>query len=76
MTTHAWMNYKKYAWGHNELRPVSKTSNGGPFGGAELGATIIDSLDTLYIMGLKEQYLEGREWVAQSFTLRNKVFGL
>lgn len=73
MATHAWTNYKKYAWGQNELRPLSKTGNGGVFGGAALGATIVDSLDTLYIMGLKEQYLEGREWVEHNFTLENKV---
>ena len=22
---HAWNNYKRYAWGHDELRPLSKT---------------------------------------------------
>lgn len=23
MTLHAWNGYKKYAWGHNELKPLS-----------------------------------------------------
>lgn len=73
MTVHAWENYKKYAWGKNELRPLSKIGNAGVFGSNDLGATIVDSLDTLYIMGLKEQYLEGRQWVADKFTLENKV---
>ncbi|KAL7183800.1 hypothetical protein ACSBR2_026051 [Camellia fascicularis] len=31
-----------------------------------LGATLIDSLDTLYIMGLDEQFQRAREWVANS----------
>ncbi|KAK6118710.1 hypothetical protein DH2020_047515 [Rehmannia glutinosa] len=60
---HAWSSYETYAWGHDELQPQSK--NGvDSFGG--LGATLIDALDTLYIMGLDEQFQKAREWVAQS----------
>ncbi|KAJ0865392.1 putative mannosyl-oligosaccharide 1,2-alpha-mannosidase [Helianthus annuus] len=60
---HAWTSYEKYAWGHDELQPQSK--NGvDSFGG--LGATLIDSLDTLYIMGLDEQFQRAKEWVANS----------
>lgn len=59
--SHAWASYEKYAWGQDELQPQSK--NGvNSFGG--LGATLIDSLDTLYIMGLDEQFQKAREWVA------------
>lgn len=58
---HAWTSYERYAWGLDELKPQSK--NGvNSFGG--LGATLIDSLDTLYIMGLDEQFQRAREWVA------------
>ncbi|KAM7259841.1 hypothetical protein ACFE04_015582 [Oxalis oulophora] len=60
---HAWTSYEKYAWGFDELQPQSK--NGiNSFGG--LGATLIDSLDTLYIMGLEEQFQRARDWVADS----------
>ncbi|KAJ8770480.1 hypothetical protein K2173_017971 [Erythroxylum novogranatense] len=60
---HAWSSYEKYAWGHDELQPQSK--NGvDSFGG--LGATLIDALDTLYIMGLEEQFQRAREWVANT----------
>ncbi|XP_031636865.1 mannosyl-oligosaccharide alpha-1,2-mannosidase IA-like, partial [Contarinia nasturtii] len=72
MTLHAWTNYKKFAWGHNELRPLTKSGHNGVFGASELGATIIDSLDTLYIMNLKQQYQEARKWVAEHFTLQGK----
>uniref|UniRef100_A0A803M9S1 alpha-1,2-Mannosidase n=1 Tax=Chenopodium quinoa TaxID=63459 RepID=A0A803M9S1_CHEQI len=58
---HAWTSYEKYAWGQDELQPQSK-SGVNSFGG--LGATLIDSLDTLYIMGLDEQFQRAREWVA------------
>ncbi|KAJ4962716.1 hypothetical protein NE237_022655 [Protea cynaroides] len=60
---HAWTSYEKYAWGQDELQP--QTMNGvNSFGG--LGATIVDSLDTLFIMGLKEEFQKAREWVANS----------
>lgn len=74
MTLHAWSNYKLYAWGHNELKPLSKLPyKGGVFGAYDLGATIVDGLDTLYIMGLNEEYKEGRNWIKQKFTLKNIV---
>ncbi|GMH03863.1 hypothetical protein Nepgr_005702 [Nepenthes gracilis] len=60
---HAWSSYEKYAWGQDELQPQSR-SGVNSFGG--LGATLIDSLDTLYIMGLDEQFQRAREWVATS----------
>jgi len=50
---HSWQAYHKYAWGHDELAPVSK-SHTEWFG---LGLTIVDSLDTMYIMGFKEGWL-------------------
>ncbi|XP_010276709.1 PREDICTED: mannosyl-oligosaccharide 1,2-alpha-mannosidase MNS1 [Nelumbo nucifera] len=60
---HAWTSYEKYAWGQDELQP--QTKNGvNSFGG--LGATLVDSLDTLFIMDLKEQFQKAREWVANS----------
>lgn len=49
----AWKGYKDYAWMHDELSPVS----GGyrdPFAG--WAATLVDSLDTLCIMGLEEDF--------------------
>ncbi|XP_038714010.1 mannosyl-oligosaccharide 1,2-alpha-mannosidase MNS1-like [Tripterygium wilfordii] len=60
---HAWSSYEKYAWGQDELQPQSR-SGVNSFGG--LGATLVDALDTLYIMGLKEQFQRAREWVANS----------
>ncbi|KAK0721523.1 glycosyl hydrolase family 47-domain-containing protein [Apiosordaria backusii] len=49
----AWTGYKIYAWTHDELRPVSKASKD-PFCG--WAATLVDSLDTLWIMGLKDEF--------------------
>ncbi|BFG00187.1 mannosyl-oligosaccharide alpha-1-2-mannosidase IA [Drosophila madeirensis] len=72
MMEHAWRNYKLYAWGKNELRPLSQRPHSGSiFGSYDLGATIVDGLDTLYIMGLENEYREGRDWIERKFTLDN-----
>ncbi|XP_011208463.3 mannosyl-oligosaccharide alpha-1,2-mannosidase IA isoform X1 [Bactrocera dorsalis] len=72
MMQHAWDNYKLYAWGKNELRPLSQRPHSGSiFGIYDLGATIVDGLDTLYLMGLEKEYQEGRDWIERKFSLDN-----
>ena len=42
MMLHAWDSYVKYAWGKNELRPVSMRGHSASiFGSASMGATIV-----------------------------------
>lgn len=71
MTLHAWNSYKKYAWGKNELKPLSRTFHQtGIFGsGSDLGATIVDSLDTLHIMGLHDEVKLATEWIKKNFNI-------
>ncbi|KAM9415759.1 mannosyl-oligosaccharide 1,2-alpha-mannosidase IA-like isoform 1-T1 [Salvelinus alpinus] len=69
MMKFAWDNYKLYAWGENELRPLSRNGNDGRTFGGLRGASIVDSLDTLYIMGLGEEYQEAKEWVENNLNL-------
>ncbi|XP_046392272.1 mannosyl-oligosaccharide alpha-1,2-mannosidase IA-like isoform X2 [Ischnura elegans] len=72
MMKHAWDNYVRYAWGKNELRPLSRRGHSASiFGSASLGATIVDGLDTLYIMGMEEEFNQGREWIANNLDLNN-----
>ncbi|CAG8559078.1 6786_t:CDS:1, partial [Acaulospora colombiana] len=59
---HAWRGYTKYAWGYDELRPVSNGSNNN-FNG--WGATIVDSLDTMWIMDLKDEFNKSRDFVSK-----------
>lgn len=66
---HAWEGYRQYAWGHDELRPVSKTYSEW-FG---LGLTIIDSLDTMLLMNLREEFQQARDWVANSLSFDKNV---
>jgi mannosyl-oligosaccharide alpha-1,2-mannosidase len=48
-----WTSYRQMAWMHDELRPISGEVND-HFGG--WAATLIDALDTLWIMGFKEEF--------------------
>lgn len=56
----SWQGYKDYAWGADELCPVSRKASNN-FNG--WGATIIDALDTLLIMDLPDEYNLAREHV-------------
>lgn len=50
---HSWEGYKQHAWLQDEVAPMSGDFKNG-FGG--WGATLVDSLDTLWIMGLKKDF--------------------
>ncbi|PLN83821.1 glycoside hydrolase [Aspergillus taichungensis] len=49
----AWKSYETHAWKKDELAPLSGTSKT-TFGG--WGATLVDNLDTLLIMGLQPEF--------------------
>lgn len=55
---HSWDNYHRYAWTADEVMPVSG-SHKATFG--DWAATLVDSLDTLWIMGLKSEFEEATE---------------
>lgn len=56
---HAWTGYKKFAWGHDNLKPISMGFHDW-FG---LGLTLVDSLDTLYIMNMQEGMISTLSWL-------------
>ncbi|KAJ0070178.1 hypothetical protein NL108_002496, partial [Boleophthalmus pectinirostris] len=67
MMKHAWDSYRQYGWGHNELKPIAKKGHStNIFGNSQLGASIVDALDTLFIMGLQEEFKDGQEWIEQN----------
>ena len=49
--SHAWAGYRQYAWGHDALRPLSRTPR--DWYAQSLLMTPVDALDTLILMGLK-----------------------
>ena len=50
---HAWHNYEQYAWGHDALRPLSKSAH--DWYGQSLQMTPVDALDTLLLMHLDSE---------------------
>lgn len=60
--------------GDDEYHPISrKGSNLTAAGG--IGYTVIDSIDTMQIMGLDKEYSRAREWVANTMSFdRNASF--
>ncbi|KAM5263571.1 mannosyl-oligosaccharide 1,2-alpha-mannosidase IA [Ctenodactylus gundi] len=66
MMKHAWNNYKRYAWGLNELKPISKEGHSSSLFGNIKGATIVDALDTLFIMGMKNEFQEAKSWIEKN----------
>ena len=56
-----WSSYRARAWAEDELKPITGTGSK-TFGG--WGATLVDSLDTLWIMGMKDEFYEGVQAVA------------
>jgi Glycosyl hydrolase family 47 len=51
---HAWEGYKKYAWGHDELLPVSRSYRDW-YKGETLDMTPVDALDTMIIMKMSDE---------------------
>src|SRR3954469_2253570 len=53
--------------GEDEYHPLSKTSSNLVVAGG-IGYTVIDSIDTMLIMGLEDEYRRARDWVANDLT--------
>lgn len=67
MMKEAWDNYVRYAWGYNELKPVTREpKKDSIFGPSKMGLSIVDAMPTLYLMGLKKEFAMGREWIEKN----------
>jgi ER degradation enhancer, mannosidase alpha-like 2 len=69
---HAWNGYKQYAWGHDELRPLSKTYY--DWYGTSLYMTPVDALDTMILMGLNEQADEDRALIDDHLSFDKDIY--
>jgi ER degradation enhancer, mannosidase alpha-like 2 len=63
---HAWNAYKKYAWGHDDLKPLSKTYR--DWYAQPLLMTPIDSLDTMILMGMKEEAATTKQYIIDNLS--------
>jgi len=68
---HAWNGYKKYAWGHDDLKPLSKTHH--DWYPQPLLMTPVDSLDTMIIMGLDEEAATTRAYILDNLSFDKDI---
>ncbi|WP_348264643.1 glycoside hydrolase family 47 protein [Telmatobacter sp. DSM 110680] len=71
---HAWNGYKKYAWGHDALKPLSMKPFDWYGDGHSLLMTPVDALDTLTLMGLKPQADEARMLIDTKLNLDQDIY--
>lgn len=71
---HAFKNYKAIAWGHDELAPLRKTySDWGHGPGSGIGLTAIESLDTLWLTGLYDEFQDVITYLKTTHTFDKPV---
>ena len=68
---HAWNGYKKYAWGHDDLKPLSKTYR--DWYAQPLLMTPVDSLDTMIIMGFDEEAAATRAYILDNLSFDKDI---
>lgn len=68
---HAWNGYKKYAWGHDDLKPLSKTYH--DWYAEPLLMTPVDALDTMIIMGLRKEANETRAYIVKNLSFDKDI---
>ena len=54
----AWKGYKEHGWGKDEYKPISKTTETW----FNLGLTLVDALDTMFLMGMEDEFNDAKEW--------------
>jgi len=69
---HAWRNYERYAWGHDELKPLSRTPR--DWYGQSLLMTPVDALDTLVLMGLTDEADKARRLIDTQLSFDKDIY--
>jgi mannosidase alpha-like ER degradation enhancer 2 len=68
---HAWTGYKKYCWGHDDLKPLTKTCR--DWYSEPLLVTPVDALDTMILMGFKDEARTTREYIATHLSFHKDI---
>ena len=69
---HAWDGYKQYCWGHDDLKPISKTCR--DWYGTPILMTQVDALDSLYLLGFKKEADETREYIVKNLSFDKDIY--
>jgi len=68
---HAWRGYEKLAWGHDELKPLSRTAR--DWYGDSLLMTPVDALDTMLLMGLNDDAAKAKALIVERLSFDKDV---
>lgn len=60
---HGWRGYTDHAWGYDEVCPVSRRHHDFFAPGHTFGLSIVEALDTLYLMGEDDELALGCDWI-------------
>src|SRR5947209_17239547 len=52
----AWQNYAEHAWGKDQIKPISGGFESFPLKDQHLGLTLVEALDTLWVMGWRSSF--------------------
>lgn len=69
---HAWRGYKKHAWGHDDLKPLSKSHH--DWYAQPLLMTPVDALDTMIIMGLKDEAASTKKYIVENLSFDKDIY--
>ncbi|HMK39737.1 MAG TPA: glycoside hydrolase family 47 protein [Bacteroidota bacterium] len=69
---HTWHAYVTYAWGHDELKPLSRSYR--DWYGEPFYMTAMDAMDAMILMGLKEEADSTREFIATHLSFDRDVY--
>eukprot|EP00756_Hemistasia_phaeocysticola_P004751 Hpha_TRINITY_DN12988_c0_g2::TRINITY_DN12988_c0_g2_i1::g.164247::m.164247/K01230/MAN1; mannosyl-oligosaccharide alpha-1,2-mannosidase len=58
----AWRAYVAHAWGADELKPFARSAHQWVGARRGTGISVVDSLGTLWLMGLRSDFEKAREW--------------
>lgn len=59
----AWGHYREHAWGKDDFLPVSGGNRSFPLKTRHLGLSLIEAMDTLWVMGLDAEFADALAWV-------------
>ncbi|KAH7104958.1 glycoside hydrolase [Auriculariales sp. MPI-PUGE-AT-0066] len=67
---HSWKAYERDAWGSDDYHPIArKGRNFSTTGG--MGYMITDAIDTIHLMGLKDEFTRARNWIANDLSFEH-----
>jgi len=69
---HAWNSYKRFAWGHDELKPLSNSFR--DWYSVSLLMTPVDALDVMYLMKLGEEAESTKNFIIENLSFNQDIF--